>query len=91
MSESKANAAIRKELAEKEKKVADEIQAVLEANGMALQLFIQYSEYGMIPRVRLVANEPITTPNETPDDTGTDSEEAGTDTVEDGAATDSKS
>jgi len=88
MSESKANAAAKAERAEKEKKVADEIQVVLEANGMALQPFIQYSEYGMIPRVRLVINDAVTT---TPDDTGTDSEEVGADTVEDAAPSDSKS
>ena len=88
MSESKANAALKAELAEKEKKVAEEIQVVLEANGMALQPFIQYSEYGMIPRVRLVVNDVVT---EKTNDTGTDSEEVGEDTVEDAAPSDSKS
>lgn len=34
--------------------VSKEIQVVLESKGYALQPFMQFSEYGVVPRVRLV-------------------------------------
>jgi hypothetical protein len=44
----------KKEINEVEKKVANEIQEILESNNYALQPFIQFSEFGLVPRVRLV-------------------------------------
>jgi len=41
--------------AETQKRISERIQEVLEAEGYALQPFIQYSEFGLVPRVRLVA------------------------------------
>lgn len=60
---------------EKVKTVAAAIQAVLEANEMALQPFLSYTEYGVAPRVRLVENK-IETQNEETGNT-TESEGAG--------------
>lgn len=57
------------ELNEKIKVVAAAIQAVLESNGMALQPFLSFSEYGVAPRVRLVENK-IETKNEETGNTG---------------------
>lgn len=41
---------------EREKLVADKIEGILVKDGFALQPFIAYSEYGIVPRVRLVEN-----------------------------------
>lgn len=41
--------------AETQKWVSSRIQEVLESEGYGLQPFMQYSEFGIIPRVRLVA------------------------------------
>lgn len=38
-----------------QKRVSERIQKVLESEGYGLQPFMQYSEFGIIPRVRLVA------------------------------------
>lgn len=39
---------------ERERSVAAAIEAILVAEGFALQPFMQYSEHGILPRVRLV-------------------------------------
>lgn len=44
---------------EKEARVAKRIEEVLIGEGLALQPYISYSEYGIIPRVRLVEHKPI--------------------------------
>ena len=44
----------------KEQEIAKKIEAVLVESGMALQPFLGYSEYGVVPRVRLVENKPET-------------------------------
>lgn len=72
MSESKAREAIRKEQEELFSRVSSEIQTILESNGVALQPFMNYSEFGVTPRVRLVATNIVT--NEPTNDTGADSE-----------------
>lgn len=54
MSEAKANKAIKLEEELKLKEISKSIQTILEGEGYALQPFIQYTEYGLIPRVRLV-------------------------------------
>ena len=41
---------------EKEQEVAAKIEAILIEAGLALQPFLAYSEYGVVPRVRLVEN-----------------------------------
>jgi len=41
---------------ELQRQTASLIEAVLTQNGYALQPFIQYSEFGIVPRVRLVEN-----------------------------------
>lgn len=41
--------------AEEQKRVSARIQEVLESEGYGLQPFMQYSEFGIVPRVRLVA------------------------------------
>lgn len=41
--------------AEEQKRVSARIQEVLEGEGYGLQPFMQYSEFGIVPRVRLVA------------------------------------
>jgi hypothetical protein len=56
---------------EKIKTVAALIQEVLETNEMALQPFLSYTEFGLVPRVRLVDNK-ITT-----DDKGTNKDTDG--------------
>lgn len=40
----------------KEQEVAKKIESVLVEYGLALQPYIAYSEYGIVPRVRLVEN-----------------------------------
>ena len=78
----------------KEFLVSREIEAVLTKHKMALQPFLQFSEYGLIPRVRLADNkefempeqlqsgEQVTSePTET-NDQGTNTEEAGGDSEE---------
>lgn len=57
----------------REVSVAAQIQKVLETGQMALQPFLHFSEYGIVPRVRLVDN-----PKE--DGQESDTEEAGGDT-----------
>lgn len=42
------------ELREREKETAEKIEVILKENSMALQPFMQFSEYGIAPRVRLV-------------------------------------
>lgn len=42
------------ELRTREKEVAEKIEALLLESKMALQPFMQFSEYGVVPRVRLV-------------------------------------
>lgn len=54
---------------EKEAKAAKEIQEVLESNKFALQPFLQFSEFGIVPRVRLVELDSAS------DEQGTDSGE----------------
>lgn len=54
MSESKANAAIQEEERIEMEKVSKDIQVVLESNKFALQPFLQYTEYGIVPRVKLI-------------------------------------
>lgn len=54
----------------KEQSIAKSIEAILVENGMALQPFLSYSEYGIAPRVRLVEV------NTTSDDKGTSEGEA---------------
>lgn len=78
MSESKANKAIREELAERMKVTAKKIQDVLEADGFALQPFLVRSEYGDSPQVRLVDTSNI----ETNDGQETNTGEAEGDKVE---------
>jgi len=43
---------------EKEARAAKKIEEVLVGEGLALQPYISYSEYGVIPRVRLVEHNP---------------------------------
>lgn len=64
----------------KEAGVAKQIQAVLETNNMALQPFIEYSQYGMAPRVRLV---------EVPDNSNADVKEGNSTEVGESENTDS--
>ena len=50
-------AALRQQLRrEKEQRVAQVIEQILLSEGFALQPFMQYSEFGIAPRVRLVEN-----------------------------------
>lgn len=42
---------------EAQRQTASLIEAILNQNGYALQPFIQYSEFGIAPRVRLVENK----------------------------------
>ena len=64
----------------KQHAVSQLIQKVLEDAGYALQPFISYSEFGLVPRVRLVANKQDNV------EQGTDSKEAEGDRNEDGTA-----
>ena len=43
------------EEAEAQKRVSERIQEVLESEGYGLQPFMHFSEFGVVPRVRLVA------------------------------------
>ena len=61
-------------------KVSEQIQKVLEKSGFALQPFLSFSEYGVVPRVRLVdANAPQ-------NEQETDTKEAGGDKAADKSA-----
>lgn len=42
-----------------EQSVAKQIEAVLVDAGLALQPYMSYSEYGVVPRVRLVENKSV--------------------------------
>lgn len=72
MSESKANEAILKEQQETEKRISERLQVVLEEENYSLQPFLQYSEYGIVPRVRLAA-----IPKEETNEQGENTEEVG--------------
>lgn len=50
---------------EKEKEVAAKIEAILTENSMALQPFLAFSEFGVVPRVRLVDTKESTNDGET--------------------------
>lgn len=65
---------------EEQIKVSKRIQEVLEEEGFALQPFMQFSEFGVVPRVRLVK-----VPNETINEEGGDTEETGAAPEQDGA------
>jgi len=67
-------------VAEKEAAVAKEVQVVLEGANMALQPFLQFSEHGIAPRVRLVENDMPKQPQN--DGEKTDTAEAGGDSDE---------
>lgn len=62
--------------------VSNKIQKILEESNYALQTFMEYSQFGIAPRVRLVRAPKTETTNET--NQGTDSKETtgGEDTVE---------
>lgn len=45
---------VRNKKQEKEQKVAEQIQVILLKNNMALQPFLDFSAFGVVPRVRLV-------------------------------------
>ena len=70
---SEVNKAVEAAERTKEQEVSKRLQEVLESEGYGLQPFIQYSEFGIVPRVRLVA---IKTPDnadgqeDNPGDTG---------------------
>lgn len=61
------------ERANRERAVAQQIQDVLELAGYTLQPFMAFSEFGVVPRVRLVPNP------EAKNDQGTDSGEGSDD------------
>ncbi len=63
MSESNA----KKAMQERIKTVSEQIEAVLTASGMALQPYLQYTEYGIAPRVRLVETNIIKDDEQTTD------------------------
>lgn len=72
---------------ENQKKVAENIQQVLETEGYALQPFIQYSEFGLVPRVRPVkVDEQETNTNTGNAKQGKDTTEAKGTKASDGAA-----
>ena len=52
---SEVNKAVEAAERTKEQEVSKRLQEVLESEGYGLQPFIQYSEFGIVPRVRLVA------------------------------------
>lgn len=54
MSESKANEARREEEKALFEKVSKEVEEILLTNSVALQPFLSFSEFGVLPRVRLV-------------------------------------
>lgn len=95
MSESKANKAIRAELMAREAETSSKIQLILEEDKFALQPFMQYSEFGIAPRVRLVDTtnqtkeaEEVTSDNETNNaDKETDTGEVAVNEESDGAST----
>lgn len=45
---------VRDKSQDKQQKVAEQVQVILLKYGMALQPFLDFSPYGVIPRVRLV-------------------------------------
>jgi hypothetical protein len=61
-------------------RASKEIEAILNREGLALQPFLQFSEYGVVPRVRLVSNDSKES-NQSKDNAkeGTNTEEAGGD------------
>ena len=65
---------------EREKEIANKIEEVLNGGGMALQPFLAYSEFGIVPRVRLVENNTNTngqgTSEGTPQEAGDTNEAA---------------
>jgi len=84
MSEEKANKAIREEAEAELREVSDLLQGVLESKGFALQPFVQYTEYGMAARVRLVKTPKENTTNDKATDTGEagESQDKDTDTTD---------
>lgn len=71
MSDAKANAAIQAEEQELFNKVSKEVEAILLANEVALQPFLSFSEFGVMPRIRLVK-----VPKPETNDNGTDTSQA---------------
>lgn len=59
------------QVSEKAKEASYKIQEILEEGGLALQPFLSFSEYGVVPRVRLVDT------SENTDDKESDSQEDG--------------
>lgn len=55
-----SNAELQAERREREVRAAKKIEEILISEGLALQPFVAYSEYGVIPRVRLVEHKPTT-------------------------------
>jgi hypothetical protein len=69
-------------------RVSKEVQEVLERNGYAIQPFMQFSEYGVVPRARLVKvpkDEGNSTNSNNNDEQATNTGEAVEPEVEDGA------
>lgn len=82
------------ERANREKQISQQISDVLNLSGYALQPYLSFSEYGVVPRVRLVPNpdsEVNKDKKETNDDSGTDTEEGGKDTADNRPSEPSKS
>lgn len=67
-----------------ERRVAEQIKDVLDLSGYALQPFLSFSEYGVVPRVRLVINPES-------NDNGTDKSTGSKDKAGDKSAKPSKS
>jgi len=72
------------EAANTERRVSQQISDVLNLSGYALQPFLSFSEYGVVPRVRLVKN-----PEAEEEANKQDTNDTGTDTKESGEGTDS--
>lgn len=65
---------------EKQQKIAEQIQVILLKNTMALQPYLDFSQYGVIPRVRLVDTSKQNNVEQTgnPDEAGDNQEADGT-------------